>query len=396
MTTLRIPAVYMRGGTSKGVFFEGKDLPRVHAERDALLLRVIGSPDPFGRQADGMGGATSGTSKVAVVSPSRRDDCDVDYLFGAVSIGEPVIDWSGNCDELSAAVGPFAIVQGLVPAVDGITQVRIWQQSTSQRIDAWVPVRHGEVVEEGAFVEEGVPFAGAEIRMEFVEPDTAQARVLLPTGSVRDTLTVPGLGEVRATLLVAGGPAVFVRADALGLTGRESLADLQGKRKIHAMLEALRAAAAVRMGLAETAEEATRLRPSEPEIAWVARPAAYRSSAGAEIAGERIDVLARILTAGRLNPAFTGTGSIALAAAAALPGSVVGEVARTLPGVPTRIGHPSGTLTVGAELTCVDGHWRFDKAVLSRSARRLMSGWVHLPSRPPALAPRQAQGQLWA
>ena len=387
MKPLRIPAVYMRGGASKGVFFEGKDLPRVHAERDALLLRVIGSPDPGGRQADGMGGGVPGASKVAVVSPSRRDDCDVDYLFGAVAIDRPAIDWSGNCSDLSAAVGPFAIAQGLVPAVDGLTRVRIWQQGVGQRIDAFVPVRHGEVLEEGAFVEEGVPFPGAEIRLEFLAVESP-ATALLPTGSPQELLRIDGLGEVRATLIGAGDPTVIVRADALGLSGRELPEQLRGKRKLLGLLEAIRAEAAVRMGLAETPEEATRSRPDAPGLAWVARPAAWRSAGGAEIAAERVDLLARFMSMGRPQAALTDGGAIALAAAAALPGSVVGEVARTLPGVPTRIGHPAGTLTVGAELSLAGGAWRFDKAVLSRSARRLMSGWVHLPSRPPALADR--------
>ena len=386
MSALRIPAVYMRGGAGKGVFFEGKDLPRAHAERDALLLRVMGSPDPGGLHADGMGGGASGASKVAVVSPSRRDDCDVDCLLGAVAFDRPAIDWSGHCSDLSAAAGPFAIAQGLVAAVDGITRVRIWQQGTGQRIDAFVPVRHGEVLEEGAFVEDGVPFPGAEIRLELLSGDAMPA--LLPTGSPQDLLRVAGLGEIRATLIDAGDPTVFVRADALGLTGRELPAELQGKRKLLGMLEAIRAEGAIRLGLADTAAEATRLRPDSPKVAWVARPAAYRSIAGAEIAAERIDVLARILSQGKPHAGLGDGGSIALAAAAALPGSVVGEVARTLPGVPTRIGHPSGTLSVGAELSQAGGRWRFDKAVLSRSARRLMSGWVHLPSRPPALADR--------
>lgn len=379
MTVRRIPAVYMRGGTSKGVFFLGRDLPRVHAERDALLLRVIGSPDPYARHTDGMGGATSSTSKVVLITPSRRDDCDVDFLFGAVAIGEPLIDWSGNCGNLSAAVGPFAIAQGLVAPVDGITQVRIWQQNIGQRIDAFVPVRHGEVVEEGGFREDGVPFPGAEIRLEFHEPESAQAPPLLPTGSPQDLLRVPGLGEIRATMITAGNPTVFVRADAIGLSGRELPDDLKGRKGVLARLEAIRAAASVRMGLAETLEEATRLRPATPKVAWVARPLAYRSSAGIEILADSIDVLARIMSMGKLHHAFTGTGSIALAAAAALPGTVVDEVARTLPGVPTRIGHVSGTLSVGAELSRADGQWRFDKAVLSRSARCLMSGWVHVP-----------------
>lgn len=384
MNLRRIPAVYMRGGTSKGVFFHARDLPRSMRERDALLLRVIGSPDPYGKHTDGLGGATSSTSKVVLIAPSTRDDCEVDYLFGAVSIGEPLIDWSGNCGNLSAAVGPFAIAEGLVPPVDGLTRVRIWQQNIGQRIDAFVPVRHGEVLEDGAFMEDGVPFPGAEIRLEFLEPqpdpNSAEAVPLLPTGAPQDELVVPGLGTIRATMITAGNPTVFVRADALGLTGRELPEQVNRQRKLLGRLEAIRAAAAVRMGLADSADFATTFRPATPKVSWVARPASYRTSAGAEIAADRIDLLARIVSMGKLHHAFTGTGSIALAAAAALPGTVVGEIARTLPGVPTRIGHVSGVLAVGAEVSQRQAGWRFDKAVLSRSARRLMSGWVHLPA----------------
>jgi hypothetical protein len=383
MTQLRIPAVYMRGGTSKGVFFLGRDLPSNLRERDALLLRVIGSPDPYGKHTDGMGGATSSTSKVVIVTPSRRDDCDVDYLFGAVSIDAPLIDWSGNCGNLSAAVGPFAVSEGLVPATEGVTRVRIWQANIGRRIDAFVPVRDGDVLEEGAFMEDGVPFASAEVRLEFLDPaddEPGAPTALLPTGQLQEELEVPGVGKITATLITAGNPTVFVRAQSLGLTGRELAADVDRDRKLLDRLEAIRASAAVRMGLADTPADATRHRPATPKISWVARAATYRTSAGVEIPAERIDLLARIMSMGKLHHAYTGTGSIALAVAAALPGTVVNEVARTLPGVPTRIGHLSGTLAVGAEVSQRDGRWQVDKAVLSRSARRLMTGWVHAPA----------------
>ena len=383
MTQRRIPAVYMRGGTSKGVFFHGRDLPSDPRERDALLLRVIGSPDPYGKHTDGMGGATSSTSKVVVVTPSWRDGCDVDFLFGAVAIDAPMIDWSGNCGNLSAAVGPFAVSEGLVPAVEGVTRVRIWQANIGRRIESFVPVRAGEVVEDGAFMEDGVPFPSSEVRLEFLDPaddEPGAIGALLPTGAPQDDLDVPGVGVIAATMITAGNPTVFVRASSLGLTGKETAADVDRDRRLLERLEAIRAAAAVRMGLAGTPEEATRSRPATPKISWVARPAAYRTSAGVDVAPERIDLLARIMSMGRLHHAFTGTGSIALAVAAALPGTVVAEVARTLPGVPTRIGHLSGTLAVGADVSQRDGRWQVDKAVLSRSARRLMTGWVHVPS----------------
>jgi probable AcnD-accessory protein PrpF len=380
MSTRRIPAVYMRGGTSKGVFFHAHDLPSSPRARDAVLLRVIGSPDPYARHTDGMGGATSSTSKVVVVSRSQRPGCDVDFLFGAVAIDRPVIDWSGNCGNLSAAVGPFAIGEGLLPAIDGRTRVRIWQANLGERIDAFVPVRDAQVVETGGFMEDGVPFPSAEVRLEFLEP----AEALFPTGLPRETLAVAGHGDIEASLVTAGNPTVFVRAEALGLTGRETADDVNRNRKLLDRLEAIRAHAAVRMGLAATTDEATRSRPATPKVSWVAKPAAYRSSAGVDIGADTIDLLARIMSMGQLHHAYTGTGSIALAVAAAVPGTVVAEVARTLPGVATRIGHLSGTLAVGAEVSVAPGAdgrpiWKVDKCVLSRSARRLMSGHVHVP-----------------
>ena len=400
--SIAIRATLMRGGTSKGVFFAADDLPhglmQRPSARDALLLRIIGSPDPYGKHTDGLGGATSSTSKVVIASRSLREDCDVEFLFGAIAIDQPLVDWSGNCGNLTSAVGPFAIARGWVvangqdPSRTTTTTVRIWQQNIGKRIVAHVPTRGGRVIESGSFQEDGVPFGSAEIRLEFLDPADAGEHGLLPTGNVCDFLHVPELEEViartgkhaarsaagiiRATMINAGNPTVFIRADALKLTGRELPDAINRDAKLLARLEAIRARAAVAMRLAKTPEEATRNRPATPKIAFVAAPASYRSSAGADIDKSGIDVLARIVSMGKLHHAFTGTGSIALAVAAALPGTIVSEVARTLPGVPTRIGHVSGVLAVGAVLEQRDGRWRVDRAVMSRSARRLMDGTV--------------------
>ncbi len=399
--SIAIRATWMRGGTSKGVFFAADDLPgglmQRPGPRDALLLRIIGSPDPYGRHTDGMGGATSSTSKVVIASRSLREDCDVEFLFGAVSIDQPSIDWSGNCGNLSAAIGPFAIARGWVACGDSdplraiTTTVRIWQQNIGRRIVAHVPTRGGRVVETGTFHEDGVPFGSAEIRLEFMDPADDGDRGLLPTGQPSDLLHVPELDEflpatgpsragmLRVTMINAGSPTVFVRAESLKLTGRELPDAVNRDTKLLARLEAVRARAAVAMGLARTVDEATRSRAATPKIAFVAAPAGYRGTAGVDIDKHGIDVLARIVSMGRLHHAFTGTGSIALAVAAALPGTVVSEVARTLPGVPTRIGHASGVLAVGAVLDRHDGRWHVERAVMSRSARRLMDGTVFVP-----------------
>ncbi len=380
MSQRAIRATYMRGGTSKGLFFRAEDLPQDKRERDALLLRAIGSPDPYQKHTDGMGGATSSTSKVVIVAPSLREDCDVDFLFGAVAIEAPLIDWSGNCGNLSAAVGPFAIAQGWVPPCEGSTTVRIWQQNIQKRIIALVPTRNQAVLEEGSFREDGVPFPAAEITLEFLEPAEAGPGGLLPTGNACDVLEMAELGSVRATLLNAGNPTVFIRADSLKLTGRELPDAVNRDARLLARLEMIRAHAAVVMGLARSVEDATRNRPATPKIAFIAPPSTYRTSAGVELAQDQIDLLARIVSMGKLHHAFTGTGSIALAVAAALPGTVVAEVARTLPGVPTRIGHASGVLAVGAILEQAAKGWRVEKAVMSRSARRIMQGEIYVPS----------------
>lgn len=381
MRQKEILAVYMRGGTSKGVFFRAEDLPADKRRRDALLLRVIGSPDPYGKHTDGMGGATSSTSKVVIVSPSSREGCDVDYSFGAVAIGEALIDWSGNCGNLSAAVGPFAIHQGWVAAREPQTTVRIWQQNIQKRIIAHVPTCDGEVIEDGSFREDGVSFPGAEIVLEFLDPAETGKNGLLPTGNVSDSLRVAGFDSPLCVSLVnAGSPTVFIRADALGLSGRETPDGVNHDGKLLARLEAIRAQAAVAMGLAKSVEEATRNRPATPKLALIAPAAGYRSSAGVDIDKNSIDLLARIVSMGQLHHAFTGTGAIALASAAALPGTLVAEVTRTLPGRPTRIGHVSGVMSVSAILSQTPQGWRVEKAVMSRSARRLMEGKVLVPA----------------
>jgi probable AcnD-accessory protein PrpF len=388
MTQLRIPAVYMRGGTSKGVFFRAADLPADAAERDRILLRVIGSPDPYGKQIDGMGAATSSTSKVVILQPSERPDSDVDYLFGQVAIDRPLIDWSGNCGNLTAAVGPYAVSQGWVKGApaDGVATVRIWQRNIAKRIVSHVPVRGGEVVEDGAFELDGVTFPAAEIRIEFLEPgglgeEEGAGGAMFPTGNLRDTLDIPGVGPVEVTLITAGNPTVFVAAATLGLTGIELQAAIDTDAALLAKSEAIRAHGALAMGLVKSVEEASTRRQHTPKIAFVAGARGYTASSGKAVSAADIDLTLRMLSMGKLHHAVTGTGAIATGVAGAIPGTVVHEAlnGRADP-LRTRIGHPSGTLTVGAEVARNGNEWSVAKAVMSRSARRLMEGWVRVPA----------------
>jgi probable AcnD-accessory protein PrpF len=384
MTQSRIPAVYMRGGTSKGVFFRKEDLPSDPATRDRLLLRVIGSPDPYGKQIDGMGGATSSTSKVVILSKSARPDCDVDYLFGQVAIDRPVIDWSGNCGNLTSAVGPFAISEGLVAAPrDGKAVVRIWQANIGRRIIAHVPMADGEVVEEGAFELDGVTFPAAEIAIEFLDPgggDEDEMGAMFPTGRIVDLLDVPGVGRIEATLINAGNPTVFVDAVSLGLKGTELQEAVNGDAALLERCERVRAQGAVAMGIAKDVGEASALRLHTPKIAFVSPPQSYTASDGKAVPAADIGITVRIFSMGKLHHAMTGTGAVAIAVAAAIPGTVVQRSLR--PGsdpARTVFGHPSGTLAVGAQAVQRDGEWTVTKAVMSRSARRLMEGWVRVP-----------------
>lgn len=385
MTQLRIPAVYMRGGTSKGVFFLAEDLPTDLAARERLLMRVIGSPDRYGKQTDGMGGATSSTSKIVILSKSDRPECDVDYLFGQVSIDAPVIDWSGNCGNLSTAVGPFAISAGLVDApADGMAMVRIWQANIKKRIVSHVPMRAGEVQELGDFELDGVAFPAAEVKLEFLDPAAdegdSEDGAMFPTGNKVDSLDVPGVGRIEATFINAGNPTIFVDAASLGLRGTELQKDINGDARLLALAEAVRSQGAVAMGLVKTAAEATATRQHTPKLAFMARPAGYIASDGRKVEADSIDLLARIFSMGVLHHAMTGTGAVAIAAAAAIPGTIVHRLAPVGADGRVRFGHPSGSLSVGAEAREENGQWVVKKVLMSRSARRLMEGWVRVPA----------------
>ena len=386
---VKIPATYMRGGTSKGVFFNLADLPQVAQEpgpaRDALLLRVIGSPDPYGKQIDGMGGATSSTSKTVIIAKSERDGYDVDYLFGQVSIDKAFVDWSGNCGNLSAAVGAFAINQGLVDASripeNGFAEVRIWQKNIGKAIIAQVPITHSEVQETGDFELDGVTFPGAEVQIEFLDPADASG-AMFPTGNLVDELEVPTdiveSGVLKATLINAGIPTIFVNAEDIGYTGTELQDAINNDAQALEKFETLRAYGAVKMGLIQQLDEAAS-RQHTPKIAFVAPPKAYTSSSGKTIEPKDIDLLVRALSMGKLHHAMMGTAAVAIATAAAVPGTLVNLAAGGGQRNAVRFGHPSGTLRVGAEAKEAEGQWSVTKAVMSRSARILMDGWVRVP-----------------
>ena len=385
---IRIPATYMRGGTSKGVFFRLQDLPEAArvpgAARDAILLRVIGSPDPYGKQIDGMGGASSSTSKAVIVAPSLRADHDVDYLFGQVAIDKAFVDWSGNCGNLSAAVGSFAISAGLVDAAriprDGTCTVRIWQDNIRKTIIAHVPIADGQVVESGDFELDGVTFPAAEVVLEFVEPaDDGEGGAMFPTGNLIDELDVPGMGVLQATLINAGIPTIFLDAAALGYTGTELQGAINDDPKSLAMFETIRAHGALKMGLISDLGQASQ-RQHTPKVAIVAPPADYVASSGKPVHAADIDLNVRAMSMGKLHHAMMGTAAVAIGTAAAIPGTLVNLAAGGGERGEVRFGHPSGTLRVGAQARMVDGIWQVTKAVMSRSARVLMEGAVRVPA----------------
>ena len=401
---IKIAATYLRGGTSKGVFFKLQDLPEAAQQpgpiRDALLLRVLGSPDPYGKQIDGMGNASSSTSKAVILSRSTRPDHDVDYLFGQVSIDQPVVDWSGNCGNLSAAVGPCAIHMGLIDAAripaNGTATIRIWQANIGKTIVAHVPITNGQVQETGDFELDGVTFAAAEVALEFTNPaadEDGAGSAMFPTGWVVDTLQVPttvaASGTLHVTLINAGIPTVFVNAAELGYTGTELQAAINSDPQALARLETIRAHGALRMGLIHNLADAA-TRQHTPKIAFVAPPADYTTSSGKPIKAGDIDLLVRALSMGQLHHAMMGTAAVAIGTAAAIPGTLVNLAAGGAadaseldaggaPRQSVRFGHPSGTLRVGAEAALVDGQWQVTKALMSRSARILMEGWVRVP-----------------
>ena len=386
---IKVPATYIRGGTSKGVFFHLQDLPEAAqvpgAARDALLLRVIGRPDPYGKQTDGMGAATSSTSKTVILSKSTRPDHDIDYLFGQVSIDKPFVDWSGNCGNLTSAVGPYGISNGLVDAAripqNGIATIRIWQANIGKTIIAHVPMTNGAVQETGDFELDGVTFPAAEVQLEFMDPAADEGDgggAMFPTGNLVDDLEVPGVGTFKATMINAGIPTIFVNATDIGYKGTELQDDINSDPKALAMFETIRAYGAVRMGLIKHIDEAA-TRQHTPKVAFVAKPADYLASSGKAISAKDTHVLVRAMSMGKLHHAMMGTAAVAIGTAAAIPGTLVNLAAGGGDIEAVRFGHPSGTLRVGAQAKLIDGQWTVTKAIMSRSARVLMEGWVRVP-----------------
>ncbi|SKA91760.1 2-methylaconitate cis-trans isomerase [Thiothrix eikelboomii] len=387
---IKIPATYMRGGTSKGVFFSLNDLPIAAqvpgAARDKMLLRVIGSPDPYGKQIDGMGGATSSTSKTVILAKSSQPDHDVDYLFGQVSIESAFVDWSGNCGNLSAAVGSFAIYAGLVDPSripeNGHCTVRIWQANINKTIIAHIPISQGAVQETGDFELDGVTFPAAEVQLEFLDPadegEDGAGGSMFPTGNLVDDLEVPGVGRFKATMINAGIPTIFINAEELGYTGTELQEAINSDPAALKRFETIRAYGALKMGLIKTIEEAAK-RQHTPKIAFIAQPKDYLSSSGKTVTADEVDLLVRALSMGKLHHAMMGTAAVAIGTAAAVPGSLVNLVAGGGERSAVRFGHPSGTLRVGAQAKQINGEWTVTKAMMSRSARILMEGWVRIP-----------------
>lgn len=399
---ISVPATYMRGGTSKGTFFKLSDLPErcqvAGSPRDNFLLRVIGSPDPYGKQIDGLGNGSSSTSKTVILSASDKSDHDVNYLFGQVNIAKPMIDWAGNCGNLTAAVGACAINMGIVDAdkvsssidvdaVSGICEVRIWQENISKTIIAHVPVYKDadskvQVQETGDFELDGVTFPAAEVKIEFIDPVDSSSD-MFPTNNLVDDFDVSGCGldkdSVKATFISAGIPTIFMKAEDLGFSGTELQGDINSNDELLAKLEKIRATGGVAMGLFKDESEA-QASQHIPKIAWVAPAQSYTSSSGKEVNANDINLVVRAMSMGQLHHAMMGTAAVAIAAASTTQGTLVNEAAGGGELSEVRFGHPSGTLLVGGKTEQVDGRWQAKKVSMSRSARRIMVGEVFVPA----------------
>lgn len=383
---LRIPAAYLRGGTSKGVFYRLEDLPPKAQTpgpfRDQMFLRIIGSPDAYGRHIDGMGGATSSTSKTVIISESSQPGHDVDYLFGQAAIDQPILDWTGNCGNLTPAVGVFAIMNGYIPKEripeNGVCKVRIWQANIHKTLETDVPIVNGQVQETGHFMLDGVPFPAAEIKVTFVDPSDASGASVFPSGAIIDTLDIPEFGPLEATLIDSGIPMVCIRAQDVGLTATERQDDINTNAKVLALLESIRIEGSVRMGLTQTLEEAS-ARAHTPKVAFLAPPTSYVASNGKTIQASEVDLVARAISMGKMHHALMGTAGVALATAAAVPGTLVNEIAGGGQRTQMTVGHTAGKLSVSASVTQTAAGWKVNNVGMSRSARVIMEGWVRVP-----------------
>ena len=381
MTQHPIPAVFMRGGTSKAIMFHRRDLPAAQAEWDRIFLAAMGSPDPYGRQLDGMGGGVSSLSKVCVLAPSARADADIDYTFAQVQIREGRVDYRGNCGNMSSAVGPFAVDEGLVVAAGDNARVRIFNTNTSKLIHASFPLRDGRARTDGELAIPGVSGTGAPIRLDFLAPGGATTGRLLPTGLVRETLEIPDLGAIEVSLVDAANACVFLRAADLGLDGTELPEALEADPALLRRLETIRAHASVAMGIAPNLEAARAIRVV-PFIAWVAPPAAARSLGGETLDAEAVDLTVRVISNGQPHRALPLTISLCTAVAAGIEGSLVAAAARPGTEGKLRLGMPSGVLTVAADVgRAADGSWTAHSGAFYRTARRLFDGrvWVAEP-----------------
>ena len=373
MTQKRIRAVFMRGGTSRALFFHATDLPGAGPDRDRILLTALGSPDPYGRQLDGLGGGISSLSKACIIGPPSHPGADVDYTFAQVDVKNPVVDYQGNCGNCSSAVGPFAIDERLVPGVAGETRVRIHNTNTRKLIVAHVPVTDGEAAVEGDFELAGVPGRGARIALDFLDPGGAGTGRLLPTGKPRDVVD-----GVEASLVDATNPVVFVRAKDVGLAGTETPQSIDADRSVSARLEAIRVEAARRIGLPGSA--------AVPKIAFVAPPTDFTALDGARYRLDQVDLVARVISMGNCHRAFALTAAMCLAVAARLDGTLVHECATGAtrasgrsPAGPLRLGHPSGILPIDAAVRVRDGAPWAERVTVYRTARRLMEGFLRIP-----------------